>query len=130
MGVWRTCHLFFAAEREFWQRRNRAAQIQKERQDDNELPKPITLSEEDARAFADELSDHTGASTWDFKDAAESNRERILGEIPEIPFRVTKVERATRDGISRDDAVATLTAFTVESVARACRDFATSGSTG
>lgn len=27
------CHLFFAAEREYWQRRNRAAQVQKARQD-------------------------------------------------------------------------------------------------
>lgn len=28
-----TCDLFFAAEREFWQRRNRAARVQKQRQD-------------------------------------------------------------------------------------------------
>lgn len=28
-----TCELFFAAERDYWQRRNRAAQIQKQRQD-------------------------------------------------------------------------------------------------
>ena len=28
-----TCDLFFAAEREYWQRKNRAAQVQKARQD-------------------------------------------------------------------------------------------------
>jgi len=33
LGVDRTCDLFFAAEREYWQRRNRAAQVQKNRQD-------------------------------------------------------------------------------------------------
>lgn len=33
IGVPRTCDLFFAAERDYWQRRNRAAQIQKRRQD-------------------------------------------------------------------------------------------------
>ncbi len=33
LGVDRTCDLFFAAEREFWQRRNRAARVQKARQD-------------------------------------------------------------------------------------------------
>ena len=33
LGVDRTCDLFFAAEREYWQRRNRAAQVQKARQD-------------------------------------------------------------------------------------------------
>src|SRR5258706_7833040 len=33
VGQDRACDLFFAAEREFWQRRNRAARIQKERQD-------------------------------------------------------------------------------------------------
>ena len=33
LGVDRTCDLFFAAEREYWQRRNRAGQIQKARQD-------------------------------------------------------------------------------------------------
>jgi hypothetical protein len=33
LGVHRTCDLFFAAEREFWQSRNRAAQSQKARQD-------------------------------------------------------------------------------------------------
>jgi hypothetical protein len=33
VGVDRTCDLFFAAEREYWQRRNRAAQVQKARQD-------------------------------------------------------------------------------------------------
>jgi hypothetical protein len=33
IGVDRACDLFFAAEREYWQRRNRAAQIQKARQD-------------------------------------------------------------------------------------------------
>jgi hypothetical protein len=33
LGVDVTCDLFFAAEREFWQRRNRAAQVQKARQD-------------------------------------------------------------------------------------------------
>lgn len=33
LGVDRACDLFFAAEREYWQRRNRAAQIQKARQD-------------------------------------------------------------------------------------------------
>ena len=33
LGIDWTCDLFFAAEREFWQRRNRAAQIQKGRQD-------------------------------------------------------------------------------------------------
>lgn len=33
VGVDRACDLFFAAEREYWQRRNRAAQIQKARQD-------------------------------------------------------------------------------------------------
>jgi hypothetical protein len=32
-GVDRACDLFFAAEREYWQRRNRAAQVQKARQD-------------------------------------------------------------------------------------------------
>jgi hypothetical protein len=33
LGVNRTCDLFFAAEREYWQRRNRAGQVQKARQD-------------------------------------------------------------------------------------------------
>ena len=33
LGVDRACELFFAAEREYWQRRNRAAQVQKARQD-------------------------------------------------------------------------------------------------
>jgi hypothetical protein len=33
LGVDYTCDLFFAAEREYWQRRNRAAQFQKARQD-------------------------------------------------------------------------------------------------
>lgn len=33
VGVDRACDLFFAAEREYWQRRNHAAQIQKARQD-------------------------------------------------------------------------------------------------
>lgn len=33
LGVDRTCDLFFAAEREYWQRRNRAGQLQKMRQD-------------------------------------------------------------------------------------------------
>jgi hypothetical protein len=33
LGVDRACDLFFAAERENWQRRNRAAQVQKARQD-------------------------------------------------------------------------------------------------
>ncbi|MCA9245661.1 MAG: hypothetical protein KDA42_01070 [Planctomycetales bacterium] len=33
IGVARTCDLFFAAEREYWQRRNRAARAQKARQD-------------------------------------------------------------------------------------------------
>jgi hypothetical protein len=33
LGTDQTCALFFQAEREFWQRRNRAAQIQKSRQD-------------------------------------------------------------------------------------------------
>src|SRR3712207_6265746 len=33
LGIDRTCELFFAAEREYWQRRNRAAQVQKARQD-------------------------------------------------------------------------------------------------
>jgi hypothetical protein len=33
IGVDRACDLFFAAEREYWQRRNRAAQVQKARQD-------------------------------------------------------------------------------------------------
>jgi hypothetical protein len=33
VGVDRACDLFFAAEREYWQRRNRAAQVQKSRQD-------------------------------------------------------------------------------------------------
>jgi hypothetical protein len=33
VGVDRTCDLFFAAERQYWQRRNRAAQVQKARQD-------------------------------------------------------------------------------------------------
>ena len=33
LGTDRTCDLFFAAEREYWQRRNRAAQVQKSRQD-------------------------------------------------------------------------------------------------
>ena len=33
LGVDRACDLFFAAEREYWQRRNRAAQVQKARQD-------------------------------------------------------------------------------------------------
>lgn len=33
LGVDRTCDLFFAAEREYWQSRNRAARIQKARQD-------------------------------------------------------------------------------------------------
>ena len=33
LGVNRACDLFFAAEREYWQRRNRAAQVQKARQD-------------------------------------------------------------------------------------------------
>jgi hypothetical protein len=33
LGVDATCDLFFRAEREFWQRRNRAAQVQKARQD-------------------------------------------------------------------------------------------------
>ncbi|HEV8291070.1 MAG TPA: hypothetical protein VGP94_04080, partial [Tepidisphaeraceae bacterium] len=33
IGVDRTCDLFFAAEREYWQRKNRAAQVQKARQD-------------------------------------------------------------------------------------------------
>lgn len=33
LGVDRTCDLFFAAERDYWQRRNRAAQVQKARQD-------------------------------------------------------------------------------------------------
>lgn len=33
LGVDQTCALFFQAEREFWQRRNRAAQVQKARQD-------------------------------------------------------------------------------------------------
>jgi hypothetical protein len=32
LGVHRACDLFFAAEREYWQRRNRAAQVQKARQ--------------------------------------------------------------------------------------------------
>ena len=33
LGIDRTCELFFAAEREYWQRRNRAAQVQRSRQD-------------------------------------------------------------------------------------------------
>jgi hypothetical protein len=33
VGMDRTCDIFFAAEREYWQRRNRAAQVQKARQD-------------------------------------------------------------------------------------------------
>src|SRR4029450_9463113 len=33
LGVDWACDLFFAAEREYWQRRNRAARIQKARQD-------------------------------------------------------------------------------------------------
>lgn len=33
LGIDVTCDLFFAAERKFWQRRNRAAQVQKSRQD-------------------------------------------------------------------------------------------------
>jgi hypothetical protein len=33
LGVDRTCDLFFAAEREYWQSRNRAARLQKARQD-------------------------------------------------------------------------------------------------
>ncbi len=33
LGVDWTCDLFFASEREYWQRRNRAAQVQKARQD-------------------------------------------------------------------------------------------------
>lgn len=33
LGVDWTCDLFFAAEREYWQRRNRAARVQKDRQD-------------------------------------------------------------------------------------------------
>jgi hypothetical protein len=33
LGADLTCDLFFAAEREYWQRRNRAAQVQKARQD-------------------------------------------------------------------------------------------------
>jgi hypothetical protein len=33
LGVDLTCDLFFTAEREYWQRRNRAAQVQKARQD-------------------------------------------------------------------------------------------------
>ena len=33
IGLDRACDLFFAAEREYWQRRNRAAQVQKARQD-------------------------------------------------------------------------------------------------
>ncbi len=33
LGVGRACDLFFAAEREFWQSRNRAARVQKGRQD-------------------------------------------------------------------------------------------------
>lgn len=33
LGVDRTCDLFFAAERDYWQQRNRVAQIQKARQD-------------------------------------------------------------------------------------------------
>jgi hypothetical protein len=33
LGTDRTCDLFFAAEREYWQHRNRAAQVQKSRQD-------------------------------------------------------------------------------------------------
>ena len=33
LGVDRACDLFFAAEREYWQRRNRAAHVQKARQD-------------------------------------------------------------------------------------------------
>lgn len=33
VGIDRACDLFFAAEREYWQRRNRAAQVQKARQD-------------------------------------------------------------------------------------------------
>ena len=33
LNVDRACDLFFASEREFWQRRNRAAQVQKARQD-------------------------------------------------------------------------------------------------
>lgn len=33
LGVDRACSVFFAAEREYWQRRNRAAQVQKARQD-------------------------------------------------------------------------------------------------
>ena len=33
IGTARTCDLFFAAERDYWQRRNRAARVQKARQD-------------------------------------------------------------------------------------------------
>ncbi len=33
LGVNRTCDLFFAGEREYWQRRNRAGQVQRARQD-------------------------------------------------------------------------------------------------
>lgn len=33
LGVSRTCDLFFAAERDYWQSRNRAARVQKSRQD-------------------------------------------------------------------------------------------------
>ena len=33
IGIDRACDLFFVAEREYWQRRNRAAQVQKARQD-------------------------------------------------------------------------------------------------
>ena len=33
LGIHRACDLFFAAEREYWERRNRAARVQKARQD-------------------------------------------------------------------------------------------------
>jgi hypothetical protein len=48
--------------------------------------------------IADELGKHVGVSGYNLEEAAESNRERILAEIPEVEFQVKSVERVARAG--------------------------------
>ena len=48
--------------------------------------------------IADELGKHVGASGYELEEAAETNREQILAEIPEVEFEVKTVEREEREG--------------------------------
>jgi hypothetical protein len=61
--------------------------------------------------IADELARQVGASGYDLEDAAATNRERVLAEIPEVEFRVTSVERlagAGRPDVARISGTAPL----------------------